>query len=64
MCCPAISPTRTQVEALVPKAEAAMGRLDILVNNAGITKDNLFVRMKDEDWDAGARRQPDRRPSG
>ena len=40
------------VEALVPAAEAAMGSLDILVNNAGITRDGLFVRMKDEDWDA------------
>jgi 3-oxoacyl-[acyl-carrier protein] reductase len=38
------------VEELVPKAEEAMGGLDILVNNAGITKDNLFVRMKDEEW--------------
>jgi 3-oxoacyl-[acyl-carrier protein] reductase len=40
----------TSVEELVPKAEEAMGGLDILVNNAGITKDNLFVRMKDEEW--------------
>jgi 3-oxoacyl-[acyl-carrier protein] reductase len=40
-----------QVEALVPAAEKAMGGLDILVNNAGITKDNLFIRMKDEEWD-------------
>jgi len=38
------------VEALVPAAEAAMGGFDILVNNAGITRDNLFVRMKDEEW--------------
>ena len=29
-----------------------MGRIDILVNNAGITKDNLLIRMKKEDWDA------------
>ena len=28
-----------------------MGQLDILVNNAGVTKDNLFMRMKDEEWD-------------
>jgi 3-oxoacyl-[acyl-carrier protein] reductase len=42
---------RAAVEALVPSAEAAMGQLDILVNNAGITKDNLFMRMKDEEWD-------------
>ena len=43
---------REAVEALVPAAEAAMGGLDILVNNAGITRDNLFLRMKDEEWDA------------
>ena len=40
------------VEKLVPAAEAAMGALDILVNNAGLTRDNLFMRMKDEDWDS------------
>jgi 3-oxoacyl-[acyl-carrier protein] reductase len=39
------------VEALVPAAEAAIGSLDILVSNAGVTKDNLFMRMKDEEWD-------------
>ena len=39
------------VEALVPAAETAMGSLDILVNNAGITRDGLFMRMKDADWD-------------
>jgi 3-oxoacyl-[acyl-carrier protein] reductase len=42
---------RAQVANLVPQAEAAMGQLDILVNNAGVTKDNLFMRMKDEEWD-------------
>ncbi len=42
---------RASVDALVPAAEAAMGSLDILVNNAGITKDNLFLRMKDEEWE-------------
>jgi 3-oxoacyl-[acyl-carrier protein] reductase len=42
---------KTEVEALVPKAEEAMGQLDILVANAGITRDNLFVQLKDEDWD-------------
>jgi 3-oxoacyl-[acyl-carrier protein] reductase len=42
---------KTAVEALVPAAETAMGHLDILVNNAGITRDGLFMRMKDEDWD-------------
>lgn len=39
------------VEALVPAAEEKMEKLDILVANAGITKDNLFVQLKDEDWD-------------
>ena len=39
------------VEKLVPSAEAAMGQLDILVNNAGLTRDGLFMRMKDDDWD-------------
>ena len=39
------------VEALVPAAEAAMGQVDILVNNAGVTRDNLFLRMKDAEWD-------------
>jgi 3-oxoacyl-[acyl-carrier protein] reductase len=42
---------KNEVEALVPKAEATMGQLDILVANAGITRDNLFVQLKDEDWD-------------
>jgi 3-oxoacyl-[acyl-carrier protein] reductase len=39
------------VDALVPQALAALGRLDILVNNAGVTRDNLALRMKDEEWD-------------
>jgi 3-oxoacyl-[acyl-carrier protein] reductase len=42
---------KDQVEALVPQAEEAMGKLDILVANAGITRDNLFVQLRDEDWD-------------
>ncbi|MDP4003749.1 3-oxoacyl-[acyl-carrier-protein] reductase [Methylobacterium sp. NEAU K] len=42
---------KDSVEGLVPAAEAAIGPLDILVNNAGITRDNLFMRMKDEEWD-------------
>jgi 3-oxoacyl-[acyl-carrier protein] reductase len=42
---------KDSVEALVPAAEAAMEGLDILVNNAGVTRDNLFLRMKDEEWD-------------
>lgn len=43
--------SKDQVEALVPQAEEQMQKLDILVANAGITKDNLFVQLKDEDWD-------------
>jgi len=39
------------VDKLVGSAEAALGGLDILVNNAGVTKDNLFMRMKNEEWD-------------
>jgi 3-oxoacyl-[acyl-carrier protein] reductase len=42
---------KAEVEALIPKAEEAMGKLDILVANAGIARDNLFVQLKDEDWD-------------
>ena len=41
----------TAVDALVPQALEALGRLDILVNNAGVTRDNLALRMKDEEWD-------------
>lgn len=43
---------KDSVEALVPSAEEKLGGLDILVNNAGITRDNLFMRLKDEDWDS------------
>lgn len=42
---------KASVEALVPAAEAAMGGLDILINNAGVTRDNLFMRMKDDEWE-------------
>jgi 3-oxoacyl-[acyl-carrier protein] reductase len=38
------------VEALPKQAAEAMGSVDILVNNAGITRDQLFMRMKDEEW--------------
>lgn len=41
----------TQVDALIPQAVEALGKLDILVNNAGVTRDNLTMRMKDEEWD-------------
>jgi len=40
------------VDALPKQAAEAMGGLDILVNNAGITRDNLFMRMSDAEWDA------------
>ena len=36
---------------LVKRAEEELGQIDILVNNAGITKDNIFLRMSDEEWD-------------
>ncbi len=39
------------VDALVGRAVEALGSLDILVNNAGVTRDNLAMRMKDEEWD-------------
>lgn len=48
---PADLSDRASVETLVPAAETAMGSLDILVNNAGLTRDGLFLRMKDDDWD-------------
>lgn len=40
------------VEALPKEAAAAMGSVDILVNNAGITRDNLFMRMSDDEWNS------------
>ena len=43
---------RDAVLDLAKRAEDALGGVHILVNNAGITRDGLFVRMKDEDWDA------------
>jgi 3-oxoacyl-[acyl-carrier protein] reductase len=39
------------VDGLVPQAVERLGKLDILVNNAGVTRDNLAMRMKDEEWD-------------
>ena len=39
------------VDALVPQALEALGKLDILVNNAGVTRDNLLMRMKDEEFE-------------
>jgi 3-oxoacyl-[acyl-carrier protein] reductase len=42
--------TAAAADALIRLAEEKMGQIDILVNNAGLTKDGLFMRMKDEDW--------------
>lgn len=42
---------RDAVAKLAGEAEKTVGTLDILVNNAGITRDNLFMRMSDEEWD-------------
>jgi 3-oxoacyl-[acyl-carrier protein] reductase len=41
----------TETEALVPRAEEAMGQLDVLVANAGVARDNLLVQLRDEDWE-------------
>jgi 3-oxoacyl-[acyl-carrier protein] reductase len=49
---PADLSNRDAVKALAQKAEADLEGVDILVNNAGITKDGLFVRMSDSDWDS------------
>ncbi|MET0170284.1 MAG: 3-oxoacyl-[acyl-carrier-protein] reductase [Aliihoeflea sp.] len=49
---PANLTDRAAVAELGKKAEAELEGVDILVNNAGITRDGLFVRMSDEDWDA------------
>ena len=48
---PADLGSREDQVALAEAADTALGGVDILVNNAGITKDGLFVRMSDEDWD-------------
>ena len=40
-----------ETETLVPRAEEAMGQLDVLVANAGVTRDNLLVQLRDEDWE-------------
>jgi 3-oxoacyl-[acyl-carrier protein] reductase len=42
---------KDSVEALIPDALEQLGQIDILVNNAGVTRDNLAMRMKDEEWD-------------
>ena len=42
---------RLQIDKLVEHSDEYYGSTNILINNAGITKDNLFLRMKDEEWD-------------
>jgi 3-oxoacyl-[acyl-carrier protein] reductase len=49
--CPCDLADKAQVAKLIDEAAAKLGRVDILVNNAGLTKDNLFMVMKDEQWD-------------
>lgn len=49
--CPCNLADADSVAGLVAAAEEAMGAVDILVNNAGLTRDNLAMRMKDEEWD-------------
>jgi 3-oxoacyl-[acyl-carrier protein] reductase len=52
VCLPCNLSDAAAVDALVPQAvEALGGKLDILVNNAGVTRDNLILRMKDEEWE-------------
>jgi 3-oxoacyl-[acyl-carrier protein] reductase len=52
VCVPCDLSDSAAVDALVPQAvEALGGTLDILVNNAGVTRDNLILRMKDEEWE-------------
>src|SRR5215510_5211369 len=49
--CPCDLGRREEVGKLIDASIGKLGRLDILVNNAGLTKDNLFMVMKDEQWD-------------
>jgi 3-oxoacyl-[acyl-carrier protein] reductase len=51
VCLPCDLSDGAAVDALVPAAVEALGKLDILVNNAGVTRDNLIMRMKDDEWD-------------
>ena len=46
------------VEKMVQAVAERFKRIDVLVNNAGITRDNLLVRMKEEDWDRGNYNKP------
>ena len=43
--------SKESILSLATKAESFFGHIDILINNAGITADNLFLRMKDEEWE-------------
>jgi 3-oxoacyl-[acyl-carrier protein] reductase len=49
--CPCDLADRSAVGGLIDAASGKLGRLDILVNNAGLTRDNLFMVMKDDQWD-------------
>tara|TARA_B100000085_G_scaffold64340_1_gene57151 strand:+ start:8555 stop:9292 length:738 start_codon:yes stop_codon:yes gene_type:complete len=42
---------KNEISELVSKSEKVLGQVDILVNNAGITKDNIFLRMSDQEWE-------------
>ena len=42
---------KNEISELVSKSEEVLGQIDILVNNAGITKDNIFLRMSDQEWE-------------
>ncbi len=42
---------KNAISELVSKSEEVLGQIDILVNNAGITKDNIFLRMSDQEWE-------------
>ena len=42
---------KNQIQNLVDQAEEKLGRIDILINNAGITRDNLFIRMNEAEWE-------------
>ena len=43
--------SKNEISELVSKYEEVLGQIDILVNNAGITKDNIFLRMSDQEWE-------------
>jgi len=49
---PCVLSDKQAVEQLIPQTIEVLGGVDILVNNAGITRDGLFMRMSDDDWDS------------